>query len=161
MEKIEMRIRSVNSDDYESIARLYCQLHNFHVRKRSNYYKPTESVYSKADLENIISNDKKMIFVAVDDTDNTFGFIECEVRETTDSTILKNRKIIYLHALVTDVKHRRKGVAKELFNYIQVEGRKDNIDAIELNVWKFNDEAIKFYESLEMEIKNIRYEIEI
>ena len=51
-----MRIRSVHHGDYENIARLYSQLHDFHVRKRSNYYKVIKSVFSKADLEKIITN---------------------------------------------------------------------------------------------------------
>lgn len=36
--------------------------------------------------------------------------------------------------------------------------KKENIDAIELNVWAFNESAIKFYETLGMSAKNMKLE---
>ena len=58
-----------------------------------------------------------------------------------------------------DKNHRRKGIAKKLFSYLTLKAKENNIDSIELNVWSFNTEAIKFYESMGMNIKNIRMEI--
>ena len=34
----------------------------------------------------------------------------------------------------------------------------EHIDAIELNVWSFNETAINFYEALGMSVKNMKFE---
>ncbi len=156
-----MIIRSAILDDYNSIDALYSQLHKLHVEKKAEYYKQVESVFSKSDLNEYISKDNKMIYVSINDNNENVGFVECEIRETKDATVLTDRKILFVHALVTDIEHRKKGIARALFNHMLLEGRKIGIDAIELNVWKFNQEAIGFYESYEMKVKNIRYELEV
>jgi len=156
-----MIIRCAELVDYESINRLYNQLHKEHVANRPDYYKHTEEVFSKDDLDKYISSDRMEFFVAVNDANKVFGFIEYEIREDEESEVLQQRSVIYLNALVTDINYRNRGIAGELFRYALADGRKHNIDAIELNVWKFNTEAIRFYESLGMEIKSIRYELEI
>ena len=39
--------------------------------------------------------------------------------------------------------------------------KEKNIDNIELMVWGFNENAIKFYKNLGMSIKNLRFELKI
>ncbi len=53
---------------------------------------------------------------------------------------------------------KKKGIGKKLYNYLLDKAKKEGIDAIELNVWSFNSSAIKFYESLGMTIKNMKFE---
>lgn len=45
-----------------------------------------------------------------------------------------------------------------LFNYLLDKAKKNQVDAIELNVWAFNEKAIKFYQSLGMTVKNMKME---
>ena len=40
-------------------------------------------------------------------------------------------------------------------------GKEKNMDSIELMVWGFNKNAIKFYEKIGMNIKNLRFEQKI
>ena len=46
-----------------------------------------------------------------------------------------------------DVKYRRQGVAKELLEFMIADAKKRNLGKIELDVWKFNDSAIEFYQA--------------
>ena len=64
--------------------------------------------------------------------------------------------LLKLHYLVLD--ENKLTCKKELYEYLKNEVKSKNIDAIELNVWGFNENAIRFYESLGMNIKNIKYE---
>lgn len=44
-----------------------------------------------------------------------------------------------------DEKYRRQGVASEMLDFIREEAKKKNYDKIELDMWEFNENALKFY----------------
>jgi Acetyltransferase (GNAT) family. len=48
-----------------------------------------------------------------------------------------------------------------LFKHIVDYAKKSGADVLELTVWEFNSDAIKFYESLGMTTKNRRMELKI
>ena len=47
-----------------------------------------------------------------------------------------------------DEKYRRQGVASEMLDFIREEAKKKNYDKIELDMWEFNENALKFYEAV-------------
>ena len=70
--------------------------------------------------------------------------------------IIKERTTYFIEDIVVDNKHRRKGVVKALYDCLFNLAKRSNIDFIEFNVWSFNTDAIKFYESLGMSVKNMK-----
>lgn len=72
--------------------------------------------------------------------------------------ISKKRTIYFIEDIVVDKNSRRKGIGKKLYYFLKEQASKEKIDAIELNVWAFNESAIKFYESLGMSVKNMKFE---
>nr|WP_284698154.1 GNAT family N-acetyltransferase [Thermoanaerobacterium thermosaccharolyticum] len=71
------------------------------------------------------------------------------------------RKFVYIDDLCVSSTHRRKGVGRKLFRHIVDYVKKSGYDTLELTVWEFNSDAIKFYESLGMTTKNRRMELKI
>ena len=71
---------------------------------------------------------------------------------------MKDRKILHIEDICVDENNRKNGIGKKLYNKIIELAKEINIDSIELMVWGFNKNAIKFYESLGMNIKNLRFE---
>ncbi|SNX52884.1 GNAT family N-acetyltransferase [Thermoanaerobacterium sp. RBIITD] len=71
------------------------------------------------------------------------------------------RKFVYIDDLCVSSTHRRKGVGRKLFRHIVDYVKKSAYDTLELTVWEFNSDAIKFYESLGMTTKNRRMELKI
>ena len=71
---------------------------------------------------------------------------------------MKERLTYFIEDIVVDNNHRKKGIGKKLYDYLLDKAIKENINAIELNVWSFNKSAIKFYESLGMSVKNMKLE---
>ena len=72
--------------------------------------------------------------------------------------ISKSRSSYFIDTIVVDEEYRGKGIGKTLYNFLKEHAIKNNIDAIDLNVWAFNEKAIKFYESLGMTVKNMKLE---
>ncbi len=62
------------------------------------------------------------------------------------------RNFYEINEFGVDEKFRRQGVATELFAFLKEDAVKKGFEKIDLNVWEFNQEAIKFYESIGMKV---------
>jgi len=67
-------------------------------------------------------------------------------------------KNIEIDDLCVNEKYREKGIGKKLFEEIVIFGKENGVKCIELMVWEFNQDAIKFYESMGMKIRIKRME---
>ena len=150
-------IREMNLNDYEDVRILVRQIHELHLSNRPDIYNDGES-FPKEYFEKVLSDANNLNYVYVENK-KIVGVLNATLQHTNPLPIIKPRTYYFIENLVVDKNHRRKGIAKKLFNYLTLKAKENNIDSIELNVWSFNTEAIKFYESMGMNIKNIRMEI--
>lgn len=150
-------IREMNLNDYEDVRILVKQIHELHLSNRPDIYNDGES-FPKEYFEKVLSDANNLNYVYVENK-KIVGVLNATLQHTNPLPIIKPRTYYFIENLVVDKNHRRKGIAKKLFHYLTLKAKENNIDSIELNVWSFNTEAIKFYESMGMNIKNIRMEI--
>lgn len=150
-------IREMNLNDYEDVKILVRQIHELHLSNRPDIYNDGES-FPKECFEKVLSDVNNLNYVYVENK-KIVGVLNATLQHTNPLPIIKLRTFYFIENIVVDKNHRRKGIAKKLFNYLTLKAKENNIDSIELNVWSFNTEAIKFYESMGMNIKNIRMEI--
>lgn len=150
-------IREMNLNDYEDVRILVRQIHELHLSNRPDIYNDGES-FPKEYFEKVLSDANNLNYVYVE-SKKIVGVLNASLQYTNSLPIIKPRTYYFIENIVVDKNHRRKGIAKKLFSYLTLKAKENNIDSIELNVWSFNTEAIKFYESMGMNIKNIRMEI--
>ena len=150
-------IREMNLNDYEDVRILVKQIHELHLSNRPDIYNDGES-FPKEYFEKVLSDANNLNYVYVENK-KIVGVLNATLQHTNPLPIIKPRTYYFIENIVVDKNHRRKGIAKKLFHYLTLKAKENNIDSIELNVWSFNTEAIKFYESMGMNIKNIRMEI--
>ena len=74
---------------------------------------------------------------------------------------MNDRKILHIENICVDKNHQKKGIGKKLYKEIVQIAKERNIKNIELMVWGFNENAINFYKSLGMSVKNLRFEQKI
>ena len=149
-------IREMNLNDYEDVRILVKQIHELHLSNRPDIYNDGES-FPKEYFEKVLSDANNLNYVYVK-SKKIVGVLNATLQHTNPLPIIKPRTYYFIENIVVDKNHRRKGIAKKLFSYLTLKAKENNIDSIELNVWSFNTEAIKFYESMGMNIKNIRME---
>lgn len=150
-------IRKMNLNDYEDVRTLVKQIHELHLSNRPDIYNDGES-FPKEYFEKVLSDANNLNYVYVENK-KIVGALNATLQHTNPLPIIKPRTYYFIENLVVDKNHRRKGIAKKLFHYLTLKAKENNIDSIELNVWAFNKDAIKFYEYMGMNIKNIRMEI--
>lgn len=150
-------IREMNLNDYEDVRILVKQIHELHLSNRPDIYNDGES-FPKEYFKKVLNDANNLNYVYVENK-KIVGALNASLQHTNPLPIIKLRTFYFIENIVVDKNHRRKGIAKKLFHYLTLKAKENNIDSIELNVWSFNTEAIKFYESMGMNIKNIRMEI--
>jgi ribosomal protein S18 acetylase RimI-like enzyme len=149
-------IRLLELKDYEKAKKLVYQVHSLHYNNRPDIYldgNPLPMEYFEVSI-----NDVNSLNYVYEEDGDIIGLLMATKKSNNSITIAKKRITYFIEDIVVDNNYRRKGIGKKLYNYLQDKAREENIDAIELNVWAFNDSAIKFYESLGMSVKNMKLE---
>lgn len=130
--------------------------HNLHLQNRPDIFKGCSkevSAYVKSFLENNLAY--KYVYEI---ESKIVGLIFTSIKYNSGDDLVKLRKIAFIEYIVVRKNYQRMGIGTKLYNKLCSEVKRENVDAIELCVWGFNKEAIKFYESLGMNIKNMRFE---
>lgn len=149
-------IRKMVLEDYEEVKEIFREVHNLHLENRPDIYKNGDSLPIEVFKEFLNDNDYLNYVYTIDN--KVLGVLISIIKTTMDNFIVKAHKICFIDSLGIKEEYRHQGIGKKLYEHLKNEIKSQNIDAIELNVWGFNENAIKFYESLGMTIKNIRYE---
>lgn len=79
----------------------------------------------------------------------------------TDTPFGNARRYYYVEEFAVDANYRKQGIGKELFEFMLADAKKRNINKIELNVWKFNDSAIEFYQAAGFKMMQCRMAYEV
>lgn len=86
------------------------------------------------------------------------GILLANINYILDNSFLKARKICFIENIAVVEAFQQQGIGRKLYENLKNDLNDKNVNAIELNVWAFNKNAIKFYEALGMKVKNMRYE---
>jgi len=155
-----MEIRRAESRDIPGMIELLKQVGEVHHVIRPDIFRSGALKYTPAELETILRDETRPIFVAVE-KDFVKGYCFCIHRDYESSTVLTDRKEIYIDDLCVDETCRGQGVAKTLYDYVCGYARECGCAFITLNVWCGNDGAQRFYEKMGMRPRSINMEVEV
>ena len=154
-----MFIRRAEDKDSEKIIELLHQVCNIHADIRPDLFIHGGTKYSTEDLHEIIIDDKRPIYVAVDDSDEVLGYCFCQYKETEGSRCIKPFTQLFIDDLCVDEKARGQKVGQKLFEHVKEVAKKNGCYEVTLNVWEGNDSARNFYEKMGMKPKETQMEI--
>lgn len=139
-----MKVRRAQIRDMEKIKDLLSQVLTVHHNGRPDLFKENCRKYTDRELEELIKDDTRPIFVA--DEDGVLGYAFCVINETKNNNILTDMKTLYIDDLCVDEKIRGKHVGSALYNHVKEFAREIGCYNVTLNVWACNESAAKFYE---------------
>lgn len=142
-----MIIRRGLISDMPGINKLLNQVLMVHHNGRPDLFKANVKKYTDEELANIIEDDTKPIFVAVDENDEVIGYAFCVFQQHVNNNILTDIKTLYIDDLCVDEDKRGMHIGKSLYDYVVEYAKTENCYNITLNVWSCNETAMKFYES--------------
>lgn len=142
-----MTIRRAKEKDCEKILDLLSQVLEVHANIRPDVFIPGTTKYSKAELLEIMKDEKRPVYVYADDADRVLGYAFCVLTEQPKSENMIPFTSLYIDDLCVDAAGRGKGIATALFEHVKAEARRLGCREVTLNVWEGNDNAKKFYEN--------------
>ena len=140
-----MNIRRARSSDIPRLLELLRQVNNVHADGRPDLFKHDKTKYSASELETLVTDDDKPIFVSVDDTGLVLGYAFCRIEIEKGDGNLVPGKDLYIDDICFDEKFRGRGLAKELFAWVEDFARREGCRRITLHVWECNPIAAAFY----------------
>ena len=147
-----MEIRHAKKEDITRLLELLSQVLEIHAKLRPDLFMSGTTKYGKEQLEGMINDDGKPIYVAVING-YVVGYAMCQIKVPTSN--MYPIKVFHLDDLCVDEKYRKQGIGKALYQKVVESAKENNCYEITLNVWPGNDTALKFYEKMGMKTRSI------
>ncbi len=150
-------VRKACKDDIASIIRLLHQVNMVHHVIRPDLFKPHTTKYDEQELEALLDDDTKPVFVY--DDGQVLGHAFCQLTEVQGHKLLCDVKTLYIDDICVDEAARGRHVGKALYEYVRDYARSIGCHNITLNVWEGNDAAFCFYKSMGMQVQKTGMEM--
>ena len=144
-------IRKANKNDIGRIIELLHQVDMVHHEIRPDLFKPYTTKYNEQELEALLDNDSKPIFVY--DDGEVLGHAFCQITDVKSHKLLQDAKTLYIDDICVDEKARGKHVGKALYEFVRDYAKSIGCYNMTLNVWEGNDPALSFYKNMGMKVQ--------
>lgn len=154
-----MTIRKAIISDIPRLIDLLQQVNRVHHLLRPELFKPDTTKYSEPELQTLLTDASKPIFIYEDG--EVLGYAFCQVSQIQDDRLLQDRKTLYIDDLCVDEKARGTHIGTALFEFVRRYARSIGCQALTLNVWAGNDPALRFYQTMGMHPQKTSMELEL
>ncbi|MBS6194109.1 MAG: GNAT family N-acetyltransferase [Clostridiales bacterium] len=140
-------VRFAEKADLDRVNELRKQVNEIHAAGRPDIFKPGFG----RELQDLVyamwSDDNKNVIVA--ERNGVICGYACVVYVgRPEGRYTCQRKFYHIDEFGVDEKARRQGIATEMFTFIRKDAREKDFLKIELDMWEFNEGALKFYEAI-------------
>lgn len=140
-------VRRAEEKDIPDIDRLLNQVNLVHHKIRPDLFNVGRK-YTDDELQKIVKDDSRPIFVAVDDYDRLAGYCMTWFEQIIGDTIRTEVKTLYIDDLCVDENARGQHVGAALYEHVKKYAKENGFYNITLHVWEGNDNAAAFYEKM-------------
>lgn len=141
-----MTIRFACKEDIPQMLDLLRQVGEVHHRIRPDLFRAGAQKYDEAALCRLLADPSRPI-LAAETEGKMVGYAFCILQITRDDPVLCDRRVLYIDDLCVDENHRGRGIAGALYRRALALAEELSCNAVTLNVWWGNDNALRFYES--------------
>lgn len=157
-----MKVREAVASDYSEISDLVSEVHKLHVQNRQDVYVDVDTPIQREDFDDLLCADDAKLFVVEDPVnEGVVAYSIVKVIAPRSIQIFVPSKSIYIDDFCVKSSYRKKGVGRFLFQHIVDYAKSQSASSIQLVVWEFNKDAIRFYEELGMATRNRRMELKL
>ena len=153
-----MDIRRAEEKDIPRILELLGQVLQIHADIRPDIFIPGTTKYTAGELAELLQNEERPIYVAVNEEDECLGYAFCQLKEQPFSNNMVPFRSLFIDDLCVDENYRGQKVGENLFAYVKEEAKKMGCYNVTLHVWEGNDKARGFYDHMGMGIRKTQME---
>ncbi len=141
----------------EKIKDLLNQALTVHHNGRPDLFKPNCRKYTDRELEGIMADDSRPIFVG-EENGEVLGYAFCVIKERKNNNILTDMKTLYIDDLCVDENIRGKHIGSGIYEYVKNYAKEIGCYNLTLNVWACNESARKFYDARGLKPQSVMME---
>lgn len=153
-----MEICRAEEKHIPGMIELLKQVGQVHHVGRPDLFRAGAQKYNEADLRELLQDEKRPIFIAEEDG-CVLGYGFCILKETVNDPVLADCRTLYVDDLCVDENCRGKHIGSSLYRHICSYAKSIRCDSVTLNVWAFNESAMRFYESMGLKPQKIGMEM--
>ena len=142
-----MIIRRAQEQDILGLDKLLMQVCLVHHQGRPDLFKYGKRKYTEDELKELIQDDTRPIFVAVDESGEVLAHAFCIYQQHINNNVLTDVKTLYIDDICVLESCRGQHIGKQMYDYVYHFAKENGFYNITLNVWSLNEPAMKFYES--------------
>lgn len=153
-----MNIRKASTKDIPRIIELLQQVLEIHANIRPDIFISGTTKYTEKELEDILSDENRPIYVATSGEDTCIGYAFCILKNQPFSNNMVPFKSLFIDDLCVDQNTRGQHIGEKLIEHVKEEAKKMGCYEVTLNVWAGNTSAEKFYEKMGFQTKERQLE---
>jgi len=140
-----MLVRQAKKADYETLNNIYDQVDILHRDQYPNRFRKPDNIGRPSEYYDSVLSNPDGILIVIESDNIVIGFAEAYIRKAPDFPVLQPRKWLLIDGIAVDHNYRGKGAGQLLFDELMKYAKNVGIEEVELNVYSFNEAAIKFY----------------
>jgi ribosomal protein S18 acetylase RimI-like enzyme len=158
---MSITVRRAEPRDIDGIIRLLLQIADLHHKGRPDMFKAGCQKFSHDNIKDILKDVNRPVFTAVDGQNNVLGYCFCAINRFEANVLFNDHVSLFIEDFCVDENHRGQGIGHTLFAAVKDYARQIGASYIDLNVWEFNESAVKFYENCGFTTRSRRLELTI
>ncbi len=151
-------IRCATIKDYEKIAEFSKLVALHHVENRPDILKEAPEL-TKREYKKTLKNKNYKILIAEIEGEPV-GYCKALIKKVGNK-YWTDMKLVYIYEMYVDSSFRQQGIASNLLDEIKRIAKEIEASQIALDVWSFNEPAIKLYKKLGYTPQRIKMELKI
>lgn len=152
-----MDIRFAKTEDVPGILALLRQVGQVHHEGRPDIFRQGAQKYGPSQVLGLLNKPGTAIFVAVEDG-QVLGYCFCMRKQHVKDPVMGDYTELYIDDLCVDQACRGRHIGTMLYRTACDYAQKSQCYSVTLNVWSFNESALRFYESCGMKPQKIGME---
>jgi ribosomal protein S18 acetylase RimI-like enzyme len=142
-----IEIRPATTGDIPAIQRLFFQGDSFHARLLPDVFRAVEQARPDDRLKDLVTAPDAGVFLAVLD-EEVVGFIVLKEGNRPERKMFQPKRFAFVEDLIVDEEKRGRGIGTRLLEEAHAWTKARDLEAIQLQVWTANAEAVRLYERL-------------
>lgn len=144
---MEITVRYAERGELERVNELRKEVSELHASGRPDIFRPGFGGDLRDRVYRAFEDEGSDVIVA-DCGGTVCGFAIVQRIDKPESAYMCARRICHIEEFGVDSEFRRRGVGSALIGFCRSEAARMGFGRISLDVWSFNESAMKFYESL-------------
>lgn len=137
-------IKRAKLKNYQEIDKILVEIHNYHYEKFPSHFKKIDSFFSHNKFRDIL-NEEDIEMIIGEQDNKIIGVCVVKIIQIEETNLIHSRKSILIENLGVIEEYQNRGIATKLLDEVDKIARQKNINYIQLQVWGFNERAIKLY----------------